>query len=127
MRLADEINQPTGRSFTLAYLARIEAAQGRAEDCRAHARESLELAGPLGSAAAEVFALAALGLLELGLGDVSRAAERLAHVARLCAEGGLVDPSAVVERSVVWPGAVVRPGERLVDAVRTPDLTVLVR
>ena len=111
VRLADEINQPTGRSFTLAYLARIEAAQGRADDCRAHARESLELAGPLGSTAAEVFALAALGLLELGIGDVGRAAERLAHVARLCAEGGLIEPSAV-QAAPDLAEALIRDGRR---------------
>ena len=52
-----------GTAWLYKLLQRIEAGQGRADDCRAHAREALELAGPLGSAAAEVFALAALGLL----------------------------------------------------------------
>jgi N-acetyl-alpha-D-muramate 1-phosphate uridylyltransferase len=54
--------------------------------------------------------------------------------ANLSASGGasVVDPTAVVEgsveRSVVWPGAVVRRGERLVDAIRVDDrMTVLVR
>jgi NDP-sugar pyrophosphorylase family protein len=41
--------------------------------------------------------------------------------------GALVEPAAVLERCVVWPGAVVRAGERLVDAVRTPEVTVLIR
>jgi N-acetyl-alpha-D-muramate 1-phosphate uridylyltransferase len=36
--------------------------------------------------------------------------------------------SGEVVRSVVWPGASVRRGERLVDAVRAgDDVTVLVR
>lgn len=40
--------------------------------------------------------------------------------------GAVVD--GVVERSVVWPGAVVRHDERLVDAIRAGDrVTVLVR
>ncbi len=54
--------------------------------------------------------------------------------ANLAASGGasVVGPGAVVEgevtRSVVWPDAVVRPGERLVDAIRAGEtLTVLVR
>ncbi|HEX8804975.1 MAG TPA: sugar phosphate nucleotidyltransferase [Acidimicrobiales bacterium] len=41
--------------------------------------------------------------------------------------GAVVAPTAVVERSVLWAGAVVRPGEHLVDAVRTSTATVLVR
>src|SRR5207237_1795084 len=54
--------------------------------------------------------------------------------ANLMASGGepVIGPGASVEgtllRSVVWPGAVVRQGEVLVDAIRADDLiTVLVR
>jgi MurNAc alpha-1-phosphate uridylyltransferase len=54
--------------------------------------------------------------------------------ANLLASGGesVIGPGAVVEgtliRSVVWPGAVVERGERLVDAIRLDDgSTVLVR
>jgi len=55
--------------------------------------------------------------------------------ANLAASGGrsVVDGrarlgrGAVLERCVVWDGAEVRPGERLVDAVRTSHGTVLVR
>lgn len=54
--------------------------------------------------------------------------------ANLTSSGGesVVGPGAVVEgtlrRCVVWPGAIVRPGERLVDAIRAGDgMTVLVR
>jgi NDP-sugar pyrophosphorylase family protein len=43
------------------------------------------------------------------------------------APDALVGPSARIERSVVWPGAAVEPGEVLVDAIRTPARTVLVR
>ncbi len=46
--------------------------------------------------------------------------------ASVIGEGAVVDGD--VERSVVWDGARVRPGERLVDAVRASDrVTVLVR
>lgn len=54
--------------------------------------------------------------------------------ANLAASGGesVIGPGALVEgtveRCVVWPGAVVGPGERLVDAIRAGDrLTVVVR
>lgn len=42
-------------------------------------------------------------------------------------ETAVVMPSATVERSVVWDHAEVRAGERLVDAIRTAETTVLVR
>lgn len=35
--------------------------------------------------------------------------------------------AGAVVRSVVWPGSVVKPGERLVDAIRAEDITVQVR
>lgn len=41
--------------------------------------------------------------------------------------GAVVDPTATLERCVVWPDAVVGPGEQLVDAVRAGPLTVFVR
>jgi N-acetyl-alpha-D-muramate 1-phosphate uridylyltransferase len=53
--------------------------------------------------------------------------------ANLAASGGasVIGPGASVEgqveRSVVWSGASVLPGETLVSAIRTPELTVLVR
>jgi N-acetyl-alpha-D-muramate 1-phosphate uridylyltransferase len=53
--------------------------------------------------------------------------------ANLAASAGepVVAPGAVVrgavERSVLWDGAMVEPGERLCEAVRAPGLTVLVR
>lgn len=87
----------------------------------------------------EVFAPAAdAGRLEIVAGgggefvDCGTAASYLA--ANLLASGGdsVVGPGAVVEgelvRSVVWPGAEVRAGEQLVDAIRADGgLTVLVR
>lgn len=55
--------------------------------------------------------------------------------ANLLASGGApvidadaeVGPGARLERCVLWPGALVRSGERLADAVRAPGCTVLVR
>ena len=70
---------------------------------------------------------------EVDFVDCGTPADYLA--ANLAWSGGdsVVDPSAhlgagaEVVRSVVWDGAAVAPGERLVDAVRTPEATVLVR
>lgn len=42
-------------------------------------------------------------------------------------EGATIGEGAELVRSVVWPGAEVAPGERLADAVRADDLTVIVR
>jgi N-acetyl-alpha-D-muramate 1-phosphate uridylyltransferase len=64
--------------------------------------------------------------------DCGRPRDYLA--ANLLASGGRpvvgegADVAGTLERSVVWPGGVVRPGEHLVDAVRVGSwLTVLVR
>src|SRR5690606_28917010 len=64
--------------------------------------------------------------------DCGRPADYLA--ANLAASGGrsVVGEGATVDgtlvRSVVWPGGVVHPGERLVDAIRVgAHMTVLVR
>ena len=50
---------------------------------------------PPGMRTMRVYAEAALGLLELGLGRVQRAVEHLDETARLCAEYGNSDPSTV--------------------------------
>lgn len=42
-------------------------------------------------------------------------------------EGAVIGAGSRLVRSVVWPGATVRPGELLVDAIRADRLTVLVR
>jgi len=48
--------------------------------------------------------------------------------ANVIGAGARISASAVVERAVVWDGAVVRSHERLVDAIRTDHrLTVLIR
>jgi NDP-sugar pyrophosphorylase family protein len=43
------------------------------------------------------------------------------------ADDAVVGQGARLDRTVVWPGAEVAPGEWLVDAIRTPKVTVLVR
>src|SRR5205823_12398641 len=46
VRLADETNQITTLAFSLGCLARLEAAQGRESDCRAHSERALAIAYP---------------------------------------------------------------------------------
>ena len=55
-------------TMSLARLAWLEARQGKQDRCRAHAAEALELSRRLGLATSEVWALNALGDLELGQG-----------------------------------------------------------
>lgn len=94
VRLADETNQITTLAFSLGCLARLEAAQGRESDCRAHSERALTIAYPRVGA---VVALAGsgLGLLELGLGHVDRAVEQLEPLARRAAEHGLKEPGVI--------------------------------
>jgi DNA-binding CsgD family transcriptional regulator len=60
---------------SLARLACLEARSGKEEACRSHAHEALELSGRLGLGIGEVWALAALGDLELVLGNPELATE----------------------------------------------------
>ncbi|MGH9105370.1 MAG: AAA family ATPase [Acidimicrobiales bacterium] len=71
--LSRETGQRTDLSAALSRLAWLEARMGREAECRAHAREALDLAAGLGLGLCEVWATAALGELELALGN-SRAA-----------------------------------------------------
>ena len=110
--LARETEQPVALSFALAGLARIEAAQGREADCRFHATEALDL----GSAGAEVgavvvYAAAALGLLELGLGRIQEAIGQLGRVADSVHAHGLHQPT-VIQWAPDLIEALVRSGRR---------------
>ena len=66
--LARETGQGVALAFGLSGLAWLEARQGREADCRAHAAEGRETCIRTGVVANELWTLAALGDLELGLG-----------------------------------------------------------
>jgi DNA-binding CsgD family transcriptional regulator len=66
--LARETGQDVALAFGLSGLAWLEARQGREEECRAHALEGREACRRAGVAVHELWTLAALGDLELGLG-----------------------------------------------------------
>jgi DNA-binding CsgD family transcriptional regulator len=77
---AIDISRETGQhaelAMCMARLAWLEARQGSEQSCREHALEALELARQHGLGATEVWALGALGDLELGMGRAVEALER---------------------------------------------------
>ncbi len=91
INLARESNQETDLVFGLSGLARLQARRGHERECRANAAEALELCDRLGTRLHEVWALEALGLLELGRGEAERAADQLERQQRLLDELGITD------------------------------------
>jgi DNA-binding CsgD family transcriptional regulator len=76
IRLAEETGQRTECAAALAGLAWLQARQGREDACRANAARARELCAALGVGTFDVWAIQALGDLELGLG---RPAEAIEH------------------------------------------------
>jgi DNA-binding CsgD family transcriptional regulator len=76
IRLARETGHRTELAVALAGVAVLEARQGRETACREHAREAAALCAELGMGTFALWAMQALGDLELGLG---RPAAALAH------------------------------------------------
>jgi DNA-binding CsgD family transcriptional regulator len=94
VRIADETHQVTTLAFSLSCLVRVEAAQGREEECRVHAERALEIASP-GISAVVALTGSGLGLLELGLGRLEEALSWLEPLARQTAEHGLREPAVI--------------------------------
>jgi DNA-binding CsgD family transcriptional regulator len=101
--LARESGQQTELTFGLAGLAWLHARRGREHECRQCAAEALELSAELGMRLHEIWATAALGELELGLGDAAQAAGHFERQQQLLADLGITD-------------ADLSPGADLVDA-----------
>ncbi|HTP23158.1 MAG TPA: AAA family ATPase [Solirubrobacteraceae bacterium] len=89
--IARETDQGTDLGFGLAGLAWLQARRGREQETRALAGESLQVSRELGTRLYEVWATAALGELELGLGDAAQAAEHFEAQRRLLRELGITD------------------------------------
>ncbi len=89
--LARESDQRTDLAFGLVGLAWLQARRGREEETRALAAEANQMADELGARLYEVWANAALGELELGLGDAARAAEHFEDQRGLVRELGITD------------------------------------
>ena len=81
--IARELRQTRDLAAALAGLAWLEARQGRADACRAHAQEALGLCAQLGGRTHELWSLWALGELELALGNPARALGHLVQVREL--------------------------------------------
>lgn len=92
IELARESGQRTQLSFALAGLAWLQARRGREHDCRVIASEALALVYEVGARLHAVWATAALGDLELGLGDPAAALEQFLAQERLLSELEISDP-----------------------------------
>ena len=89
--LARESGQQTELTFGLAGLAWLQARRGREQECRACTAEALSLSHELGTRLYEVWATAALGELELGLGDAARAAGHFEQQQKLLLDLAITD------------------------------------
>lgn len=92
IELSRETDQRTQLSFGLAGLAWLYARRGRTEDCRRIATEALELSRAVGARLHEVWAMAALGELELGLGNPAAASVWFTDQRVLLDQLGISDP-----------------------------------
>jgi DNA-binding CsgD family transcriptional regulator len=93
--LAGSTGQWTFRAFALVTTAYIEAAQGLEADCREHSAEVLRLAQEYDIGSLEVYVSSVAGLLELSLGNIPEAVERLERCSRQAARAHLGHPPSV--------------------------------
>ncbi len=91
IELARETGQRSELAFALAGLASLHARRGYEQESRACAAEALSLSHELGTGLYEIWTVAALGELELGLGDAASAAEYFEHQLRLLHDRGITD------------------------------------
>ena len=91
IELARESGQRTELTFGLAGLAWLQARRGRERECRSGAAEALSLSHELGMGLHKIWATAALGELELGLGDAVRAAALFEYQQQLLRDLAITD------------------------------------
>jgi len=99
VQLATETRQIVEAPYSLVTLARVEAVLGREEECRARVTAALSSSRSTGANSIEVYAGAALGLLELSLGRPERAVAHFAVCNRLEAEFDVRLPTSVPWRA----------------------------
>src|SRR5438270_1871300 len=92
MRVARETSQLTWLAGDVAGVAWLDALEGRADDCRTHAAEALELAESLGMGLYKAWSMIAIGMLELGLGHPDEALRQLAACDAFLHEISISDP-----------------------------------
>jgi DNA-binding CsgD family transcriptional regulator len=108
LRLATETGQDNAAAFHHGTLARVAAAQGREQTCRAHADAALAQATRHSLAVPASIATWALGLAELGAGRPAAALDRLGQLA--AAGPGLGHPLPAVFAAADLVEAAVRAG-----------------
>jgi DNA-binding CsgD family transcriptional regulator/tetratricopeptide (TPR) repeat protein len=99
--LARETGQRTELAFALANHALLAARRGRDPECRASAGEALALAEELGLALYEIWTVAALGELELGLGQPDTAARHFEREQHLIERLEITDPDVTPAAELV--------------------------
>ncbi|HEY8622306.1 MAG TPA: LuxR C-terminal-related transcriptional regulator, partial [Casimicrobiaceae bacterium] len=117
-RVARETTQFTWLAGSVAGLAWLDALEGRADECRAHAAEALELAEQYGMGFYKAWSMIALGQLELGLGRPEIALGHLLSCEALLVEISINDPDLSQAPDIV--DALVRLG-RLDEAREASD------
>jgi DNA-binding CsgD family transcriptional regulator len=93
--LIGDVSLTGARVWLLAFRSHLDAGFGRADECRERAGRALALAEPLGLGTAKVWALHALGLLELGIGAPSEAAVHLDQLAAHATAYGAIEPGVM--------------------------------
>ena len=89
--LARETGQHSDLGVALGFSARLEARLGRSEQSRTHADEALSLSRQLSLGVAEVWAIAALGDLELGQGRPEAALDHFEEQRAVLRSRGILD------------------------------------
>ena len=108
LRMATETGQDNAAAFHHSTLAWVAAAQGREQECRAHADAALAQAAWRALALPASLAAWALGLAELGAGRPEAALDRLGQLA--AAGPGLGHPLAATIAAADLAEAAVRAG-----------------
>jgi DNA-binding CsgD family transcriptional regulator len=93
IRLAEEAKQ--ANLYGLFFLARMDAVQGPAEECRQLSRRALDKARRHGAECMSLYVGHTLGLLALGAGRNDEAIEHLERVRRLPVAAELLEPAVV--------------------------------
>jgi DNA-binding CsgD family transcriptional regulator len=93
LRLASETRQ--AHLYGLFFAGRLDAVQGRADDCRASVSRTMEVAERLGVACMALYTGHELGLLALSRGDAGEAISRLEAVRELPVVAHVHEPAVV--------------------------------